>query len=237
MLFVSKKFSAVILAGGASVRMGAPKLHMILCGMPVVARTLRTFEECSDCSEIIVVAKEEEAGLYENYIRLYGFKKIKAVVNGGKTRQESAFIGLNAISREAEYIAIHDADRCLVTDEIIKEVFREAKKHRVATAACKTTDTVKISDGHGKTLVKDQPERAKVYAVQTPQIFLADLYKAAAYSALREGYTGTDDCALSEHAGFAAKLVDCGKRNMKITEPIDMLLAETILKAEGRDRK
>ncbi|MBQ8235437.1 MAG: 2-C-methyl-D-erythritol 4-phosphate cytidylyltransferase [Clostridia bacterium] len=230
-LWAKKQFSAMILAGGSSTRMGGiSKQQYRLLGVPVAVHTLRAFERCKQCAEIIIVSKADECTLYEQYAKEYGLTKIKCVLPGGSTRQESAFLGLKGVSADSDFIAIHDAARCLITPEQITNVFLTAMRTDCATAACPATDTVKFVSSKGKTETDGQPERSKLWNMQTPQIFYTDLYRAAAYTAREDGFAATDDCSLLEHVGFGCTVVDCGRENIKITTPVDLLLAEAILK-------
>ena len=234
-LFAKKQFSAVVLAGGSSSRMGGiSKQHQRLLGTPVAVYTLRSFEHCPECTEIIVVSKADECPLFEEYRTEYGFSKLKCVLPGGKSRQESAFIGMKAIDEKSSYIAIHDAARCLITSEQISKVFAAAYRTDAATAACPATDTVKFVSSSMKTETEGQPDRSRLWNMQTPQIFYADLYRAAAYTAAEKSFAATDDCSLLESVGFGCTVVDCGRENIKITTPIDLVLAEAILSARQK---
>lgn len=230
-MFKSNRFSAVILAGGSSSRMGGiSKQHCDVLGIPVAARSMLAFERCPECSEIVVVSRASDFALCEGYAEKYGITKYKKTVTGGETRQQSAYNGSLAISKDADYIAIHDAARCLVLPEDVSRVFKEARKHKCASACTPVTDTIKTLGKNGKTATEGQPDRASLFAVQTPQIFLADLYAAAAHSAMEDGFCGTDDCSLVERVGFGCKLVVCSETNLKITRPSDLIIAEALLK-------
>lgn len=236
MIGLNKRFSAVILAGGMSSRMGGiSKQQSLLVGLPVIVYTLRAFERAPSCAEILIVSREDECKLYEDYKTRYGIAKLKGAVPGGATRQESAFIGMENLP-DAEYLAFHDAARCLVTSEDVENVFKAAKKYKSAAACTAATDTVKTVDSSGKTIPDKQTDRSRLRCMQTPQIFYGDLYRAAAYTAKKDGYLGTDDCALLEHVGFGVKTVDCGKENLKITTPVDLLIAETILRRRKEEK-
>ena len=228
--FLKSYTSAVILAGGSGTRMGAEqsKQWLTVDGVPVVIRTLMTFQSSRYINEIIVCAKKDELSLYEGVSEKYGLTKLKCVVAGGATRQESALNGFKKISDKADLVAIHDAARCLVTEEMIEAVVRSARRDGGAIAAMKAIDTVKIADRHGS--VTATPDRSTVWLAQTPQIFGVDQYRIAAYLAIRDNYAVTDDASLMEHAGFNVTVVDCGKENIKITEYVDLYLAEAILK-------
>lgn len=230
---LSKHFNSVIIvAAGNGTRMGPDrsltKQMTPLCGIPVVARSIRQFESCGFVNEIIVVAREEEIPRYAEFVAEYGFKKVTAVVKGGITRQLSVLQGFASVSSRSEYVAIHDGARCLVTPEMIENVFRQAYIYGSATAAERSKDTIKRADHSG--FVAETIDRAYLWHAQTPQIFKTDIYRASAYIAQKNGFEVTDDCMLAENIGFKIKLVDCGYANLKITTPDDFYLAEAILK-------
>ena len=221
--------SAVIVAAGASSRMeSGSKQMMLLMGMPVIVHTLRAFDETPCIHEIVVVAKRSEIKEYDELIRRYGLRKIVKVIEGGATRQESVRLGLDAVHPKSAYIAIADGARCLVTEEMITRVCRNAYIHGAATAATRATDTVKL--GEKNAFIESTTERKHTWLAQTPQVFKTNLYRAAAYTALESKFEGTDDNSLVEEIDYPVKLVECGKENMKITTPIDLYLAEAILR-------
>ena len=221
--------SAVIVAAGSSTRMeGGSKQMLPLAGIPVVVHTLRTFAATPCIHEIIVVAKKSEIPLYDELIREYDLKKIAKIIPGGSSRQESVRFGLDAVSEQSKYIAISDGARCLVTEDMITRVCRNAYMHGAATAAVRATDTVKIGDKGA--FIESTTDRKRTWQAQTPQVFKTNLYRAAAYVALQKGIEGTDDNKLVESLDYPVKLVDCGKENIKITTPLDLYLAEAILR-------
>lgn len=219
--------SAVILAAGSGLRFGkAEGKHMAQVeGIPVLSRSVMAFESCPAVDEIVVVTRAED--VEECRSLLAGITKLRTVVAGGETRQQSAKFGFDAIDPKAELVSIHDAARCLVTPELITKVTEEAAIYGAAAAAERVVDTVKRADENGN--IQETLDREKIWLVKTPQIFLADMYRAAAYMAERDGVTATDDCALAERLGFSVKLVDCGWENIKITFPEDVARAEMIL--------
>ncbi len=222
--------SAVIAAAGFSVRFGGSTTKQMseLHGTPLIVHTIRAFEECETIHEIVIVAKKEEIPVYDSIIDTYGFKKIKCVIQGGYTRQDSVLKGLDAVSKESKYIAISDGARCLVTPEQIEGVCRTAYKYGAATAAHNTTDTVKIADSKG--FIDSTTDRKTVWLAQTPQVFKTKLYRAAAYTALKKGYEATDDNMLVENVKHPIRLVECGAQNIKITTREDLIFAEAVLK-------
>lgn len=221
--------SAVIVAAGSSTRMeGGSKQMLPLAGIPVVVHTLRTFASTPCIHEIIVVAKKSEIPLYDELIREYDLKKITKIIPGGETRQESVRLGLDEVSEQSKYIAISDGARCLVTEDMITRVCRNAYMHGAATAAVRATDTVKIGDKGA--FIESTTDRKRTWQAQTPQVFKTNLYRAAAYVAMQKRIDGTDDNKLVESLDYPVKLVDCGKENIKITTPLDLYLAEAILR-------
>ncbi|MBE6673308.1 MAG: 2-C-methyl-D-erythritol 4-phosphate cytidylyltransferase [Ruminococcaceae bacterium] len=225
------KLSALILAGGSGTRMGSeiPKQHIQIHSIPVIVHTLLVFEKTACVHEIIVAIRPGEENLYEEYKQKYAITKLKKTVIGGSTRSESAFHAMEAADPDCDYIAVHDGARCLVTPRIIETVAFEAVRHKAATAACPVTDTVVIINSVGMTETDGQPARSSLMALQTPQIFDANLYRAISYTAQQDGFSGTDDTSLAHHCGFACKAVNTGSTNIKITTKEDILRAEILL--------
>ncbi len=222
--------SAIILAAGSGTRFGGEtkKQFVEIGGYTAVQRCALAFEKCNLIDEIIFVGDINEISQQLSHLDL---KKLSTVVEGGETRQKSALKGFDAISRKSKYVAIHDAARCLITPEIIENTVKAAYKHRAALAAEKAIDTIKVvnSDGYiGKTINRDN-----VWLAKTPQVFLADMYRVAAYTAEKEGIEATDDSMLCERLGFKIYPVDCGSENIKLTNPIDLYRAIEILKRRG----
>ena len=229
--------SAVILAAGSGTRMGSnvTKQWMLLEGEPLFVKSLKAFDSCRAIKEIVLCVKKDELSMYEGVAKKYGIRKLRTVVAGGDTRAQSAFIGFKKISDKATHVAIHDAARCLITPKMIKNVIAGSLTYGSAAAACKATDTIKLCN-EGE-LVVETPDRSKAWQVQTPQIFETEIYRASAFVGIRDGITVTDDCSLAENAGFRVKMVDCGKENFKITEPIDLYFAEAVLKKRKDEAK
>ena len=227
--------SAVILAGGSGSRVGAGQTKQMLevCGKPLIVHTLLAFEASEYIDEIVVVAKEDELDSYEAFKSEHTISKLTRVVAGGKTRQESAKNGFDAIHEKADYVAIHDGARAMITPAQIKEVVLSASAHGAAIAACRATDTIKYAEGVtiGETL-----PRENIWLAQTPQVFKDEIYRAAAYMAVEDDFVGTDDASLVEHIGIKVQLVDTGTDNFKVTYKSDLLRAEQLL-MERREEK
>ena len=221
--------AAIILAGGSGQRMGSntTKQFMTLYDMPVIVHSLLAFDKSEYIDEIVIVAKQEEVDLYDPIIKTYGINKVTAVVAGGDTRQASVACGIEAISQKADFVAIHDGARPLITPEQIKAVVIAAFQNKAATAAAPSKDTPKMVTKNR--FIEESVERDKLWLMQTPQIFNADVYRAALYNAKTKGIEATDDSALVSDAGFPVKIVDCGYENIKITTPVDLKRAEIIL--------
>ena len=221
--------SAIIAAGGSSTRLGGDvtKQMMTICGLPVIVHTLLAFENCPRISEIVVVAKEDEVDRYADFAREHGITKFKVAVKGGSTRQESVLNGFNATNEKADFVAIHDGARCLITPEEIDKVLLAAYKYGAATASVSAFDTVKLADSKG--FISETVDRTKVRLAQTPQVFGRTLYCAAAYTAREDGFEATDDCMLCERINQKIKLVECSRENIKITTAQDIKTAERIL--------
>ncbi|MBQ0102260.1 MAG: 2-C-methyl-D-erythritol 4-phosphate cytidylyltransferase [Firmicutes bacterium] len=228
--FIEKKYnSAIILAGGSGTRAtqnGERKQNCLLLGIPVIARTVETFERCSFINEIIIVAHGDDVETYKGYIDRFGWKKVTSVTEGGKTRFESTLNGFKKISDSSQFVYIHDACRCLVTEEEITATGRAACKHGAAVCGHFSVDSVcRYEDKKLKPL-----DRKEGWISFTPQVFMTELYRAAAYQALGDGFEPTDDVSVALHAGFEVFPVDTGTENIKITYQRDFAVAEAILK-------
>ena len=217
---------AVIAAAGSSSRMGGrDKLAEPLDGIPVILRTLAAVEAVPEIREIVVVTREDRV---EEYRRLLGqCSRLRAVMPGGSTRQESVRNGVRALSPDCTLAAIHDGARPLVTPEVFARCIEAAQSCGAATAAVPVKDTIKLADEAGRVL--DTPDRSRLWAVQTPQIFDRERYLRAAEEAERRGLSCTDDCQLFEAMGWEVQLVMGDYRNLKLTTPEDFLAAGAYL--------
>lgn len=228
------KTTAVIVAAGSSVRIGGevPKQFLPLCGMPVVAMTWRAYDECECIDDIVLVVRAGDERIYEQYCKKFGFFKPYTVVGGGASRQESVLHGIEAAPSDSDYFAIADAARPLTTPEMIRSVCLAAYRYGAATAAAPATDTIKTADKKG--FIASTVERTTAWQASTPQVFGANLYRAAAYTAQKEGFEATDDNSLVERIDHRVKLVDCGRENIKITTAMDITVAEAIISERRR---
>lgn len=220
-----KYCGAVIVAAGNASRMGGiDKVMAQLKGQPMIVRTVRTFQECDAIREIVVVTRPD---LIVPIMDLCaGFDKVKAVVAGGSSRDASVSMGLNALSNQVKLAAIQDGARPLITWQVIDRVVRAANTYGAAAPAVPVKDTIKVVAGG---IVKETPRRSTLQAVQTPQVFDFDLLRGALKKAKEDGAQITDDCSAVERLGMSVKIVEGDERNIKVTTPMDLKVAEMLL--------
>ncbi len=228
--------AAVILAAGASTRMGDINKQLYsLCGKPVLAHTLLAYQNCPLIREIVVVTKPEEFDAVTEMSKKYGISKLTQLVIGGATRQESACRGVEKLSAKVKYVAIADGARCLTTPAQITKVCLMAYRTKAACAGHLISDTVKRATVLGN--VQETVDRTGLWQVQTPQVFHTALYHAALVKAEKDQFTVTDDASLIEHLGYQVRLVECGASNLKVTFPEDLPLATAICKYRTEKKK
>lgn len=216
---------AVIVAAGSASRMGGiDKVMAPLGGEPMILRTVRAFEDCEAVKEIVIVTREDLIGPIAELCS--GFTKIRSVVQGGSSRQESVKLGLLAFSKEVRLAAVHDGARPLVSGELIDKVIRAAHSYGAAAPAIPVKDTIKVFEGG---FIAATPDRSTLRAVQTPQVIDRDLLLGALEKAEQEGAALTDDCSAVEHIGMRVRLVEGEERNLKVTTPLDLKIAELLL--------
>lgn len=238
MLFGKKKkqppfVTAIIPAAGASRRMGGGnKLLLELDGVPVLGRTLLALESCPIIREIIVAAAEEHIVTYAELGKTLGITKLTKVVKGGETRQESVYKAALEASPEAQYLAVHDGARPLVTPEVVQNACEGAFLHTCAAAAVPVHDTIKEvhKDGH----IERTVDRDNLRAMQTPQVADKALLIAALQSAMEAGITVTDECAALERMGARPVVTEGSFENIKITTPADLIYGQAILEGRGQ---
>lgn len=231
-LFKRRTFcSAVIVAAGSARRMGGiDKIMADLDGKPVIWHTVRSFQENPLISEIVIVTREDLLVELAEKCAGWGFTKVKTVLRGGNDRVESVLSGVFQTSKKADIIAIHDGARPLVSQNVISETVQKCLKFGASAPAIPVKDTIKVAvDG----VVRSTPERRELMAVQTPQIFDADLLKAALQNAREKGLAVTDDCSCVEAMGMRVVLSQGEERNLKITTPMDLEIAKLWLKKES----
>lgn len=221
--------SVIIAAAGNSSRMGENKQKMLIGGVPVLARTMLAFESCKSVMEIIISTQKGEEEFVKELAERYNVTKFKTAVAGGKSRQESVLSGLDNISKESRMIAVHDGARPFVSPELIEKAIADARIFGGAALGVPVKDTIKtVHDG----LITDTPPRQYLYAIQTPQVFKRKLYFEAAAFAKAHELDFTDDCQLVEAMGAKIAVTTGDYKNIKITTPEDIKIAEAFIKGE-----
>lgn len=215
--------SAVVVSGGNSVRMGQNKQFIRLGGMETIALSIQAFESVAEVKETVVVTRQEDLEQVKQICRNYGFKKVAAVVSGGETRQQSVYNGVRAASAEAEYYAVHDGARPLVSQEDIRRVIADAVRCGAASLGVPVKDTIKQVADNG--MIECTPDRSTLYITQTPQVFERTLYLRGVAFAQEHGLEFTDDCQLAELVGAHVYMTEGSYTNIKLTTPEDIALA------------
>ncbi|QQY08530.1 MAG: 2-C-methyl-D-erythritol 4-phosphate cytidylyltransferase [Candidatus Xiphinematobacter sp.] len=218
---------AIIVAAGASRRMGFDKLSAPLAGRPLLAHTLLAFEQCIHISRIVLVCTPSREDEFRHIARRYGVSKLVTFVSGGKERQDSVWNGLLAAEKSAKYLAVHDGARPLVTPLLIANCVRTAQRCGGACAAEPLTDTVHWADRE-KLLVKSI-ERKGAWRVQTPQVVLRNSLLDAYFQLMREGWSTTDEASILVRLGKRVVIEESMEWNFKVTVPQDLVLAEAVL--------
>ena len=220
-----KSCGAVIVAAGSASRMGGiDKVMAELGGEPMIRRTVRAFQNADAITSIVIVTREDLIRPISALCR--DMDKVVAVVAGGSSRQESVHLGLNALPKGTKLAAVHDGARPMISWEVIDRTVRAANTYGAAAPAIPVKDTIKVVQGG---LVKETPDRATLQAVQTPQVFDFDLLRGALKKAETDGAQVTDDCSAVERLGMKIKIVEGDERNLKVTTPLDLKIAELLL--------
>jgi 2-C-methyl-D-erythritol 4-phosphate cytidylyltransferase len=225
--------SAIIVAAGRGTRMGlgVDKIFLVVAGRPVVAHTWARFEAASCVDEIVLVVRDGLQTRFEQLGQEYGFRKAHRFVAGGPQRQDSVWNGLESIDPQAEIVAVQDAARPCTSPALIEATVAAAREVGAAVAARRVTDTIKESDGG--TLVTRTVDRARLWAVQTPQTFRVAILRAALMAAREKGLQLTDDTAACELIRQPVKLVEETTPNPKVTVPADLPYVEIVFRAGG----
>nr|MBR2110946.1 2-C-methyl-D-erythritol 4-phosphate cytidylyltransferase [Alistipes sp.] len=218
------KRAVIIVAGGSGKRMQSalPKQFMMLGGLPVVAHTINTFSEALPGAEIVVVLPEEHIPLWRNLAARFDIA-VHRCIAGGKERFHSVKNGLDALSEEVEYVAVHDGVRALATKKMILRVQLAAEERGAAIPVTEVVDSYRRVDGSESYIVP----RSELRIVQTPQTFSAKLLRRAYEQPFSDKFT--DDASVVEALGAKITLVEGERRNIKLTTPEDMLIAERLL--------
>lgn len=238
---MNEYFSAVLVAGGSSARMGGgrSKVLLDLGGRPVLAWSLETLLASPAVREVCLVCREAEmdeiSRLAADLLAQRGQGQTLSLALAGEDRQASVWNGVAALKRDSGYILIHDGARPLLSGNTLEAVCRDALEYGAATAAVASKDTCKLADEAG--FVESTPDRSRLMMVQTPQAFRRELYLYAAEKARARGQSYTDDCQLVEAAGARVWLTQGEYANIKITTPEDMLCARAMVERREKSMR
>lgn len=226
------KVIALVPAAGMGKRMGAEinKQYLLLAGKPILAHTLQVFEDAPFVDDVYVITPETEIPFCrEHVVERYGLSKVRRIVAGGAERQHSVMNGLQALDGggDDDVVLIHDGVRPFVPLRVLERAVEVARRHDGALVAVPAKDTIKVVvDG----IITATPAREELWLAQTPQGFRYSVIRAAHEIAAAEHYLGTDDASLVERMGKQVHVVVGDYRNIKITTPEDLVLAEAFLR-------
>jgi 2-C-methyl-D-erythritol 4-phosphate cytidylyltransferase len=222
--------SAIIVAGGMGIRMNSDirKQYLNLGGMPILSRTILTIDHCTSIEKIYLVVPNQDLSFCENSILSpINCRSRVCLVSGGKTRQESVYNGLSAVTEKNGIILIHDGVRPFVTVSLIDRCIKEAEAHGACILGIPLKDTLKSCDRQG--VIINTIARGQLWLAQTPQAFQFHLINKAHEHAVSKGIQSTDDASLLEVMGQSVKVINGSMHNIKITTPEDLLMAQALL--------
>ncbi len=219
--------SVIIVAAGASVRMEGVNKQLAKIGdTPVFVMSALKFERSEKVGEIIIAAPADEVARYEKLARNFGVTKLKAVTAGGETRMLSVKNALESVSARADFIAVHDGARPLISTEDLDRVLSDAERYDAAIAAAPSSDTIKVVGSNG--FIEETVPRKKTYCAQTPQVFRRELYTECLEKLGSRAADVTDDSSIVEMCGKYVKITEIRSCNMKITRPEDLEMANAV---------
>jgi len=225
------RVAAIIPAAGEGRRMGGavPKQFLQIGGREILARTLAVFEACVAIDDVWVVVAAEQCALCQSAIvERYGLRKVRGVVAGGTTRQESVWHGLQQVVQAVGLVVVHDGVRPFVTELLLQQTLDHANHFGAAIAAVPLKDTLKRVSAAGT--VEATVPREHLWRVQTPQAFQHALLRRAFQHAWQQGLQATDEAGLVEALGNAVRIVPSYEHNVKITTPDDLVFCEMFLR-------
>ncbi len=223
------KACAIIAGGGTGKRMGKdrPKQFLLIGGKPVLVRTIGVFEKASSINRIVLVLPEADIGLAREMVASSGFSKVVRLVPGGRERQDSVRNGLQVLENDVDVVAVHDAVRPFITEDLVDLSIKKAAQHGAVSVGVPVKDTIKsvLDDRVARTI-----ERKGLWIAQTPQVFRREILDEAYRRAYGDGYYGTDDASLVERIGVPVYMVPGSYQNIKITTPEDLAYGEFMTK-------
>jgi 2-C-methyl-D-erythritol 4-phosphate cytidylyltransferase len=228
-----KKIKAVILASGSGSRINSeiPKQFLELSGSPLIIHTLKPFEENSNIDEAIIVTPSDYIDKTWEFVNRYRLTKVKKIIRGGKTRQVSSKNGIDACGDDTKFVLIHDAVRPFITNNLLNRLLKALYQHDAVVPVIRSTDTIVETDRKG--FINKIPNRSMLWRVQTPQAFEYQLIKEAHIRALKDGISNsTDDSSLVLRIGRPVFTLKGDEKNIKITLPIDIYIADKIFREQ-----
>lgn len=225
---MKKDTSVIIVCAGNSTRMGGVnKILLPLGNSCVIGHTMKAFENSESVVEIIIVARECDHDKIKEVAKKENITKFAGITAGGKVRQESVKNGLKLISKDTDIIAVHDGARPLVSPENIEKTIKDARVFGGSTLGVRVKDTIKVVEDD---LIVDTPYRPSLFICQTPQVFKRKIYfDAVAFASEHNIENLTDDCQLAEAIGQKIFMTEGDYKNIKITTPEDIKIAEVLL--------
>ena len=228
------KIAAIIAAAGIGRRMGGtvPKQYLELRGRPIICHTLERFREARGIDEIVIVVEPgREEAFRVDILDRYGFPGSWRVVAGGRVRQESVANGLANVPADCDVVLVHDGVRPFISASEIERAAEVAARDGACIVASPVKETIKRVGADG--FILETVDREELWSAQTPQGFRREIFSEALSSAMRDGFVGTDEASLVERAGSRVTIIEGSARNIKITTPADLSIAEAILN-DGR---
>ncbi len=223
------RWAATVVAAGRGTRFGRPKQLVDVAGLPLAAWSLRTFALMPEILELVIVTERE----WIEPMRVAAERVLDGrgvrICAGGTSRQASVRAGLRCISSACDAVLVHDGARPLVREADVRAGMREVRDGRAAVLASPVVDTVKVADPASMT-VRETPDRATLWAAQTPQFAMLDELRRAHESAIEDGVQATDDATLLERIGVQVAIVPASSANFKVTLPEDIYRAEVLLR-------
>lgn len=223
------KYTLIIAAGGTGKRFGLdiPKQFYVVGGKPVIIHTLSVFEDMDEIDEIIISCHKDYISHTVHIVEKYGIRKVRSVIEGGDTRQQSVYKAVCNVSEDTDYILIHDAARPFINADSIRRCISDAIATGCASVGKRVADTLKRSDD--KCYITDTVDRTNLWQIETPQIFRRDIISDCHKKCIEDMVECTDDCMICERYGYKIKITEASCINLKLTHNSDILLAEAIL--------
>lgn len=228
------KVTTIIPCAGQGKRMGinTNKPYIEIAGKPLLLYTLRVFQEHPLIDEIVLAARASEISYcWEQIVYKYSIDKVKKIIVGGKERQESVSLALNALDDDTHWVVVHDGVRPLLSEKTLSDALTMAFEKGSAVVGVPAKDTIKII-GDDLT-IKATPPRESLWLIQTPQIFSKELLLKAHGQAKQNGWIGTDDSSLVERLGCGVYMVKGEYSNIKVTTPEDIIYLKAYLRMEA----